>query len=163
MKNLKHIVLLFFSLVVLASCGSSKPTTFEKRTQTITIKETVHDTVFEIEKDSSSFLALLECQNGKVALKNVIQAESGRTLNSPKVRLDNNQLKIDCEARAQKLLAHYKNTYHTDNTQLVITKTITIEVNKLTWWQETQLKIVRIIAIITLFSAAWLFVKFKLN
>jgi hypothetical protein len=90
-------VLLFFSLVVLASCGSSKPATTENKTQIIRVKETVHDTVFKIEKHSSSYWALLECQNGKVVIKEVSQAEPGRTLKSPRVRLDNNQLKIDCE------------------------------------------------------------------
>lgn len=139
MKQLKIIVLFLFSLVVLASCGSSKPTTSEKQTTTTTFKETVHDTVFRIEKDSSSYRALLECQNGKVVIKEVTQAEPGRTLKSPKVRLDSNQLKIDCEARAQELLAHYKDTHRTDVTQLVITKTITIEVNKLTFLQESQI------------------------
>ena len=153
MKSLKHIVLLFLSLVVLASCKSSKPATFENKTQTITIKETVHDTVFKIEKDSSSYQALLECQNGKVIIKQVVQAEPGRTLKSPKVRLDNNQLKIDCEARAQELLAHYKNTHRTDATQLVITKTITIEVNKLTFLQELQIYLGRIFL---LFIVYWI-------
>jgi len=160
MKNLKHIVLLFFSLVVLASCGSSKPATFENKTQTITIKETVHDTLFKIEKDSSSYRALLECQNGKVVLKNVIQAEPGRRLNSPKVRLDNNRLKIDCEARAQELFAQWKTTYESNYTQEIPPP---IEINKLTWWQETQIKILRIIAILSLFLGAWLFVKSKLT
>lgn len=159
MKNLKHIVLLFFSLVVLASCGSSKPPTFENQTQTITIKETVHDTLFRIEKDSSSYLALLECQNGKVAIKNVIQAEPGRTLKSPKVRLDSNQLKIDCEARAQELLAHYINTRKTSNAVVKVP----IEVNKLTWWQETQIVLFQIYAILTLLFAVWLFIKSKIT
>jgi hypothetical protein len=159
MKSLKHIVLLFFSLVVLASCGSSKPTTFENKSQTITIKETVHDTLFKIEKDSSSYRALLECQNGNVVIKKVIQAEPGRTLNSPKVRLDNNQLKIDCEARAQELLAHYKNTHQTSNEVI----RVPVEVNKLTWWQETQIKLFRIFAILSLLLAVWLFVKFKIT
>lgn len=148
MKNLKHIMLLFFSLVVLASCGSSKPATTETKTVTTTITETVHDTIFKIEKDSSSYLALLECQNGKVVIKEVTQAEPGRNLNSPKVRIDNNQLKIDCEARAQELLAHYKDTHRTDATQLVITKTITLEVNKLTFLQELQIWLGRIFLLI---------------
>ncbi|RTY71577.1 hypothetical protein [Flavobacterium sp. LB2P53] len=159
MKSLKHIVLLFFSLVVLASCGSSKPATFENRSQTITIKETVHDTIFKIEKDSSSYQALLECQNGKVVIKQVVQAEPGRTLNSPKVRLDNNQLKIDCEARAQELLAHYKNTHQTSNEVV----RVPVKVNKLTWWQETQIKLFRIFAMLSLLLAVWLFVKSKIT
>jgi hypothetical protein len=157
MKNLKHIVLLFFSFVVLASCGSSKPATAENKT-TITLRETVHDTLFKIEKDSSSYLALLECQNGKVAIKNVIQAEPGRTLKSPKVRLDNNQLKIDCEAIAQELLAHYKDTYQASNTVV----SVPFEVNKITWWQHTQIILFRIYAILTLLFAIWLYLKSKI-
>ena len=159
MKSLKHIVLLFFSLVVLASCGSSKPAAFENKTQTITIKETVRDTIFKIEKDSSSYQALLECQNGKVVIKQVVQAEPGRTLKSPTVRLDSNQLKIDCEARAQELLAHYKNTHQTSNEVI----RVPFEVNKLTWWQKTQINLFRIFAILSLLLATWLFVKSKIT
>ena len=157
--KLKHIVLLFFSLVVLASCGSSKPATFENKTQTTTIIETVHDTVFKIEKDSSSYEALVECQNGKVVIKQVVQADPGRTLKSPTVRLDNNQLKIDCEARAQELLAHYKNTHQTSKEVIKVP----VEVNKLTWGQETQIILFRIYAILTLLLAVWLFVKSKIT
>jgi hypothetical protein len=78
-----------FSLILLASCSSPKPAATESKTHTITINETVHDTVFTIEKDSSSYKALLECQNGKVVVTNVTQAEPGRTLKSPRVRIDN--------------------------------------------------------------------------
>ena len=159
MKSLKHIVLLSFSLVVLASCGSTKPAAFENKTQTITIKETVHDTIFKIEKDSSFYQALLECQDGKVVIKQVVQAEPGRTLKSPTGRLDNNQLKIDCEARAQELLAHYKNTHQTSDEVI----RVPFEVNKLTWWQETQIKLFRIFAILSLLLVAWLFLKSKIT
>jgi len=160
MKSLKHIVLLFFSLVVLASCGSSKPPTTENKTQTITVKETVHDTVFKIEKDSSSYRALLECQNGKVVIKDVSQAEPGRKLKSPRVRLDNNQLKIDCETRAEELLAHYKDTHKA--TFQTITRTITIEVNKLTFWQQLQIWGFRIYTGLILLFAIWVYVKSKI-
>ncbi|NDP26453.1 MAG: hypothetical protein GZ087_03360 [Flavobacterium sp.] len=155
MKLLKHIVL-FFSLVVLASCGSSKPTTIENKT--ITFKETVHDTVFKIEKDSSSYLALLECQNGKVVIKEVTRAEPGRNLNIPKVRLDSNQLKIDCEARAQELLAHYKETH----TATVQTITNTVEVNKLTFWQRLQIWGFRMYSILLFLFAIWVYLKSKI-
>lgn len=160
MKSLKHIVLFLFSLVVLASCGSSKPATTEKQTTTITLKETVHDTVFRIEKDSSSYRALLECQNGKVVIKEVSQAEPGRTLKSPKVRLDSNQLKIDCEARAQELLAHYKDT-HKATSENVIRK-IPIEVNKLTFWQQLQIWGFRIYTAVLILFAIWVYVKSKI-
>lgn len=157
-KSLKHIVLLCFSLVVLASCRSSKPATTENKT--ITFKETVHDTVFKIEKDSSSYRALLECQNGKVVIKEVSQAEPGRTLKSPRVRLDSNQLKIDCEARAQELLAHYKDTHQA--TFQKIRTTVPIEVNKLTFWQQLQIWGFRIYTALLFLFAIWVYVKSKI-
>ncbi|WP_395049405.1 hypothetical protein [Flavobacterium sp.] len=156
MKNLKHIVLLFFSLVVLASCGSSKPATTENKT--ITFKETVHDTVFTIEKDSSSLKALLECQNGKVVIKNIVQSEPGRKLKSPKVQIADNVLQVDCEARAQELLAHYKDTQQAT----VQTITNTIEVNKLTFWQQLQIWGFRIYTVLLLLFAIWVYVKSKI-
>lgn len=159
MKNIQHWVLLLFSIVVLASCGSSKPTTTENKTQTTTITETLHDTIFKVEKDSSFYEALLECRAGKVVVKNVTNATPGRNLKAPKVKIHNNKLGVDCEARAQELLAQYKNT-HIANKE-VVTKEKTIEVNKLTWWQQTQINLFRILATILLLYIAWRFVKFK--
>ncbi|KFC59817.1 hypothetical protein FEM08_13280 [Flavobacterium gilvum] len=126
---------MFFVLTtLLVSCGSNKPVVVQNETKTIT--QTVHDTVFKIEKDSASLKALLECQNGKVVVKNIVQSEPGRTLKSPRVRIADNVLQVDCEARARELLAHYKNTHEAK----ILTVTKTIEVNKLTWWQQTQIK-----------------------
>ncbi len=158
MINQKQIIVLLLSLVLIASCKSSRSAILESNTQTITVKETVHDTVFKIEKDSSSYQALLECQNGKVVIKDVIQAKPGRTLKSPKVRLDNNLLKIDCQAQAQQLLAQYKNTLKTTNTVIKIP----VEVNKLTWWQQTQITLFRILAVILLLITAWQILKAKI-
>ncbi|MFE3849087.1 hypothetical protein ACFX5D_14030 [Flavobacterium sp. LB3P45] len=159
MKNLKHIVLLFFSLMVLASCGSSKPAMTESKTQIITKLETVHDTVFRIEKDSSSYQALLECQNGKVVIKSIVQSEPGSILKIPKVRLADNLLKVDCEARAQELFARWKDTYESNYIKEIPPP---VEVNKLTDWQKAQINIFRIYAVLTLLFGAWVFIKSKL-
>ena len=148
-KNLNRIVFLFFSVLVLVSCRSPKPVLSEEKSKTITIKETVHDTVFKIKKDSSSFKALLECQNGKVVLKNVIQAEPGRTLKSPKVRLDNNNLSVDCELKEQQLYARWKSQQVNE----VEVKTIqtTKFVNHLTFWQKVQIWLGRILLLILIY------------
>ena len=158
MKKLLSIFCCLFVLLTIVSCSSSKPIVLQNET-TKTIIETVHDTVFKIEKDSSSLQALLECQNGKVVIKQIVQGEPGRTLNSPKVRIADNLLKVDCEVRAQELLAHYKNT-HEANT---IIKTLPpIEVNRLTNWQKAQINLFRIYAVITLLLGGWVFIKSKL-
>ncbi len=158
MKKLLSIFCCLFVLLTIVSCGSGKPIVLQNET-TKTIIETVHDTVFKIEKDSSSLEALLECQNGKVVIKQIVQGEPGRTLNSPKVRIADNLLKVDCEVRAQELLAHYKSTHEANTTIKTLPP---IEVNKLTDWQKAQINLFRIYAVITLLLGGWVFIKSKL-
>jgi len=151
MNNLKRLVFLFFSVLVLVSCKSPKPVLSEEKTKTITIKETVHDTVFKIQKDSSSFKALLECQNGKVVVKNVTQAEPGRRLKSPKVRLDNNKLNVDCELKEQELYARWK-SQQVKETEVKTINT-TKFVNYLTFWQKVQIWLGRIFLLVLVYYA----------
>ncbi|MGE8342724.1 MAG: hypothetical protein ACN6OI_16970 [Flavobacterium sp.] len=142
---------MFFSVLVLVSCKSPKPVLSEEKTKTITIKETVHDTVFKIQKDSSSFKALLECQNGKVVVKNVTQAEPGRTLKSPKVRLDNNKLNVDCELKEQELYARWK-SQQVKETEVKTINSIKF-VNYLTFWQKVQIWLGRIFLLVLIYYA----------
>jgi hypothetical protein len=148
-KNLKRIVFLFFSVLVLVSCSSPKPVLSEEKAKTITITETLHDTVFKIEKDSSSYRALLECQNGKVILKNVIQAEPGRSLKSPRVRVDNNKLSVDCELNKQELYAFWKSKQVKEMEFKTIR--ITEYTNVLTFWQKVQIWLGRLLLLVLLF------------
>lgn len=156
-KKSIRIFCCLFVLLTMVSCGSSKPIVLQNET-TKTITETVHDTVFKIEKDSSALEALLACQNGKVVVKHIVQGKSGRALNSPRIRIEDNHLKVDCEARAQELLAHYINT-HEATVQKI---TNTIEVNKLTQWQQLQIAGFRLFIIFLLLFASWVYLKSKI-
>ena len=148
-KKLKCFVLSLFMILIVISCRSPKQLQNENKVQTITITETLHDTVFKIAKDSSSYNALLDCINGKVVLKNVIQAEPGRTLKSPRVRLDNNKLSIDCELKEQELYAFWKSKQVKDVQEKTIT--ITKFVNHLTFWQKVQIWMGRLLLLVLLF------------
>ena len=158
MKKYLVIFCCLFVLATLVGCGSGKPIVVQNETTKI-IKETVHDTIFKIEKDGSSLVALLECQNGKVVIKNIVQSEPGRTLKSPKVRLSDNVLKVDCEQRAQELFAQWKDTYISQDT---VTQLPPIITNELTYWQKTQIIGFRIYLGLTLLLAVWVYVKSKL-
>jgi hypothetical protein len=155
MKNITRIFCCLFVLLTMVSCGSGKPIVLQNET-TKTITETVHDTVFKIEKDNSFYEALLECQNGKVVVKEVTQTEPGRNLKSPKVRVENNKLSVDCEVRAQELLAHYISTHETVNTAKTLPP---IEVNKLTFLQELQIWCGRLFLLCVLFFGIKLILK----
>ena len=157
MKKTIQIFCCLFVLTILVSCGSSKPTVVQNET-TKTITETVHDTIFSIEKDSSSYRALLECINGKVAIKNIVQSEPGRTLKSPKVRLSDNVIQVDCEQGAQELFAQWKETYVSQDTATQLPPIVT---NELTYWQQTQIYFFRISLILTILLAVWVYVKSK--
>ncbi|UUF16660.1 MULTISPECIES: hypothetical protein [Flavobacterium] len=148
-KKLKCFVFSLLIILIVISCRSPKPVENENKVQTITITETLHDTVFKIAKDSSSYNALLDCINGKVVLKNVIQAEPGRTLKSPRVRLDNNKLSVDCDLKEQELYAFWKSKQVKDVQEKTIT--ITKFVNYLTFWQKVQIWLGRILLIALFF------------
>ena len=155
MKKLASIFCCLFVLLTMVSCGSGKPIVLQNETIRTKI-ETVHDTVFTIEKDSSSIRALIECINGKPVIKEVVQSEPGRTLKSPKVHLQDNVLRVDCEAEAQRLLAQYKNTYESESKIIQLPP---IEVNKLTFWQEIQIKIFWFYTCVSVLIAIWVLIK----
>lgn len=137
MKNLKTIVFFLFLLFALVSCKSTMPTVTSEQNTTKTITETLHDTVFKIEKDNSVLQALLECQNGKIVIKEITKNQSGRKIKPPSITIKNNQLKVDCNLDEQKLYAKWKQKNSTE--VKTVTNTKIIEVNKLTFWQELQI------------------------
>jgi hypothetical protein len=166
----KKIVSLFFLFVVLVgtltACKSTSvlPPTKTEVTNTVTIKEVVRDTIFEIQKDSSFYKAWLECQSpltpeggivpggkSKIVLRN-LKTKSGKYLKPPKVSIIDNILTIDCEAEAQKLFAKWKDIYKIENMQSVITNTVEVE-RQLTFWQKFQIWCGRLFIVIALFTA----------
>ena len=136
-----------FAMLLVTSCNSSKPVVIKTKTETTkTVTETVHDTVFKIEKDSSSYKALIECINGKPKIKDVVHSKSGKNLKPPKVSLKGNYIQVDCEVKAQELFAQWKSKFIQE-----INKTQTpVVVYKLTFWQEAQIKGFRLLTLLLL-------------
>jgi hypothetical protein len=153
---MKKVLICCISILLMTSCGSKK-SAIQKEIASDTIIETLHDTVFSVEKDSSYYNALLECQNGKVVVKEVTKTKSGRKLNTPKVAIKNNQLNVDCTTEAETLFASWKDTYKKSYRG----KEIPVITNVLTWWQQTQINVGRILMF---FLVLWVLLKlFKFN
>lgn len=140
--NMKKVLILA-SLLFITSCNSKK-VFIQKEITTDTIKEILHDTIFNIEKDSSFYSALLECQNGKVVIKKVTNTGSGRKLKTPKVIVQDNQLQVDCFAEAETLFAFWKSQYIKNYKGIEIP----VITNELTWFQTTQIYIGRVLLFI---------------
>lgn len=155
-RALIYWALALWLLLLTTSCGSKKYV-IQKEITKDTIVETLHDTVFSIAKDSSYYKALLECQNGKVVVKEVKKTKSGRKLNTPKVVIRDNQLNVDCTTEAERLFASWKSTFiksYKEINKPIIT-------NELTWFQKTEIYIGRFLLLILIL---WILLKlFKFN
>lgn len=160
MKKIIQYSWSLFVLLAVVSCNSAKPTVTSTETNTKTVTETIHDTVFKTEIDSSTYKALLECRDGKVVVKNVMLAEPGRKLKSPRVRMDNNVLNIDCTAKAEELFANWKSK-EIKEIQFVNT-TITKYINVLSFWQQLQIKGFYFLVLVLIMLCLWQFIKSKL-
>lgn len=115
MKNLTLVFLLFVFSLALVACKSrqpAEPVTIE--TERI-ITNTIRDTVFTKEADSSSYYALIDCVNGKPVITQppamAAQSKAGRKLEVPKVKLEDNKLQVDCHQEAEDLFFKWKETY----------------------------------------------------
>jgi hypothetical protein len=143
-------------LLFMTSCKSKK-VVVQKEITRDTITETLHDTVFKVEKDSSFYNALLECQNGKVVVKELTNTSAGRKLKTPKVVIQDNQLKVDCKTEVETLFAFWKDTY----IKSYKGAEIPVITNELTWFQKTQIYIGRTLLFALLL---WILLKiFKFN
>lgn len=164
MKNtiIKGLLSMLFLLVVLVgtltSCKSTGvPLPTRTEASSTTIQERIHDTVFETKKDSSYYKAWLECQDGKVIIREP-SAVKGNHLKAPRVIIKDNHIRVDCEAEAQKLLARWKDTHRTTSLQTTITQTVEVE-RKLTRWQAYQIWCGRMFLAIALFLAVRTLIK----
>ena len=170
MKKLFSLLFLFVVLVgTLVGCKTANvlPPTIIEKTNTITKKEVVHDTIFETQKDSSYYKAWLDCQDGKVVFKTNIDSQKpkvetkkGNYLKPPNVNLKDNILTIDCHAEAQKLFAKWKDTYIIENNQTNTTKPVLVE-RQLTFWQNLQIWCGRIFLLLLLTIVVTSFLRWR--
>lgn len=133
-------------------CKTQKriPTVIERE-----VKVVVRDTVFQIERDSSRAVAIVDCLEGKPIIK-MTKEIAGNYLNVPKLVLNDSILTVDCEARAQELFAQWKETHSTEKTE------VPVYINELTFWQEVQINLGRVFLLLALLITAVQLIKKRL-
>lgn len=136
---MKKVIILWFMflavLLFMTSCGSNKPTVIEKtKTVTETIRE--RDTIIQVEVDSSAYKALIECQNGKPVIKEVIESKPGSNLKKPKVELKaNGELTVDCEKELQELRFKLRDKEKTSIETIEIPIEVPADISGWQWFQ----------------------------
>lgn len=145
-----RILIIILLTFLFFGCKTQKriPTVIERE-----VKVVVRDTVFQIEKDSSRAIAIVDCLEGKPAIR-MSKETPGNFLNVPRLVLQDSVLTVDCEARAQELFAQWKETHSTEKTE------VPVYINELTFWQEVQINLGRAFLLLAvLITAVQLFKK----
>jgi len=147
---MRNLIFIPLAVMLFASCKTRQVVLTNKVTETLT--ETVHDTTFVIEPDSSYYWAWIECKDGKPVLSNPT-SQPGKNLNAPKVNLDDNgRLSVECEARAQELFAQWKSTHKAT----VIETEVPIYIEKpLTQWQVLYIKLGKIFGVLLIVALGY--------
>lgn len=153
------VVLLVVLCSVTLGCKSSvslpPPTT-----STVTeITEVKRDTIFITQPDQSSLQALLDCQDGKVVIKEIIKEVPGEViLQSPVLNLTDNRLTVDCYAEAQRLFAEWKEQHVNRREEIRVPYPIEKE---LSGWQIFQIWCGRLFMLLCLLTCVGLIYKLK--
>jgi hypothetical protein len=101
------------------------------------VVDTVRDTVVSIEADSSLIQALLECDSaGNVYVKQLLEYRAGKNLQPPQLSIHNNRLTAVSKTDSMGIYLQLHDKYREQNKTEVKTKTVTVHVNELYWWQK---------------------------
>lgn len=159
----KNLLLFFlFSLVLLVSCKSRKPAEPIIIEHTKTVTEKVHDTIYKIEADSAFYQAFVECRNGKPQIvNNTVQEKGGKNITA-QVKLENNQLTVDCNQKALEIFKTWKSQYVSELKPQIVELEVVKEVEReFSFWQKTQLWAGRIFLLLIGLSIIGFIIKLK--
>lgn len=133
------MVLLLGMVATISSCGSSQIVAEQhmvKDTVTVTITETLVDTLFKVLPDSSMIQMLIECDSvGQARLKQIVDYKSGERVKPPTLEIKNNILTAVAKVDSLEIYHTYKDKLKEVTKERIEIKTIVKEVNKLTRWQ----------------------------
>lgn len=139
------LIILLCAFAVGCKCKKNNQQILETRTETIIQK----DTIFSIRADTSQYIGNLTLKDAKIYLKEIKQTAGKETpLRKPHVKLQNNQLLVDCYLDEQKLYAKWKEK-HSANQKTII-KEVAVE-KPLAFWQKLLMYIGSISLIIITF------------
>lgn len=134
---MKRIIIPFVALSVICGCSPRLyPHKTELTEHTVTVTETVRDTVVQIQPDSSIVQALIRCDStGRARLEEIrTLKESARVRQT--LALKGNKLTAKSVVDSMGIYMTYKERYREDQKVQVVETVIEKEVNVLKWWQK---------------------------
>lgn len=134
---MKFNIILLSALAAVSCCPKLYPHRTENIEHTVTITETVRDTVVQIQPDSSIVQALLECDStGQARLAEIrTLKESARVRQT--LALKDNKLTAKSVVDSMGIYLTYKERYREEQKSQIVETVIEKEVNVLRWWQKS--------------------------
>jgi hypothetical protein len=131
----KQFLLIASLGLMFASCKNAQTSVEQNHTNTQT-EIIIRDTVFVLAPDFATFKAKIETKaDGSLKLVDET-SKAGKRINAPKVKIEGNQISVDCTSEAQRLFHQWKEKH----TRQQNTKVIHVPVAaNLTDWQNFQI------------------------
>lgn len=144
---MKSKIIFLLALTVASCCPKLYPHKTENTEHTITVTETIRDTVIQVQPDSSIVQALIRCDStGRARLEEIrTLKESARVRQA--LALKDNRLTAKAIVDSMGIYLTYKERHKEEQHVQAIETVIKKEVNILRWWQKALMWI-GIIAIV---------------
>lgn len=144
---MKSKIIFLLALTVASCCPKLYPHKTENTEHTITVTETIRDTVIQVQPDSSIVQALIRCDStGRARLEEIrTLKESARVWQA--LALKDNRLTAKAIVDSMGIYLTYKERHKEEQHVQAIETVIEKEVNILRWWQKALMWI-GIIAIV---------------
>lgn len=106
------------------SCKSTQTAEPLQITHYKEVEKIVRDTIIETKTDSVRTIVQIDCPDGAKPTVKTLKATKGRHLQPLDLKLNGNQLTIDCKAEAEKIALQLYDNYVKEHKQEVILKEI---------------------------------------
>lgn len=149
-------ILLLIALFILGGCRTVEKVIVRNDTiRSTVIRERLRDTIITVMGDSSAVSYLIECQNDKAKLVELISTSMGARTAPPKVEIKDRILTAKCNVDSMAIYMSWKERDTTKVTSITVAPE-PIRENYLTGWQWFQVWTGRILAAVAvLFVGIW--------
>ncbi len=148
---MKFQIIFLSALAVASCCPKLYPHKTKSTENTVTVTETIRDTVIQVRPDSSIIQALINCDStGRARLEEIRTLKESARVQQTLV-LKDNRLTTKAVVDSMGIYLAYKERHKEDQKVHTIETVIEKEVNILKWWQKALLWI-GIVALVFVFG-----------
>ena len=160
---MKCKIIFLTALTAVSCCPKLYPHKTENTERIVTVRETVRDTVIQIQPDSSIVEALIRCDSTGRARLEEIQTLRQSARVQQTLALKDNRLTSKAVVDSMGIYLTYKDRYREEQKVQTIETVIEKEVNILHWWQKVLMwaGVVSTLVLLTLLAVKFISLKLR--